>query len=157
MKGKAFIVLLTLTVFNIGALGTLVFHYLNSDRDGQGQASAGRFQQVKQELGLSGKQVAHFEAVRTEFHTQMQASRLRLEAMSRELIKTVWSDQAEAGQIETLLGEIQAEQLISQRRVIAHYLELKTVLSPEQWMSLYTIVSGRNPILDGVCRRGGSS
>lgn len=157
MKGKAFMVLLILTVFNVGALGTLLFHYLNSDRDGLGRASPGRFQQVKQELGLSEQQIAHFEAVRTEFHSQMQASRLRLETMSRELIKTVWSDESEAGQIETLLGEIQAEQLISQHRVIAHYLELKKVLSPEQWISFYTIVSGRNPILDGVCRRNGSS
>ncbi len=153
MKKKFVYLIIIITLFNLVAIGTLLYqHWLGGKGDTRPAMRGSRFAQIKRDLALTPDQVLHFEGIRETFHSKMDSLNRELEAMSDLFMQKIWSSEPGAASVDSLLDRISQLQMQSQRVVIWHFYQFKKVLSEEQWQKFYGIVSQRFPAHGRVAR-----
>lgn len=150
MKKKYIYLIIIITVINLVALGTIMYQrWMNPGAPMQDA----RFERVKRELALSREQITHFEEIRHDFHTGIDSLNQSLESINRALVQEIWQPHPDGARIDTLLKRISQLQMESQQLVIGHFYQLREVLRPEQWQTLYGIMAEHFP---GRMRNSGS-
>jgi len=145
MKNKAIIyALLILTVVNLAAFGTFLFHrFRGCARIRAERAPAEGFEQIKQELSLSAEQVAKFQEFRKTFHFELDALSAQQNDMRRQLIQELGSATPSRERLSEISGHINGLQIEAQERVIDHLLDVKAILSSEQQTKFLAIILRR--------------
>ena len=95
------------------------------------------------QLDLTPDQLTKFNAERDRFHTQLQALGQEVKTKQLELIDLLTATPSEQAAVEKKQEEIQRLQGIVQERVIAHFLQASSFLSPEQRNRFFQLIKGR--------------
>jgi hypothetical protein len=95
------------------------------------------------QLGLTSDQLTRFKAERDRFHTQLQEFGQAIKTKQIELIDLLGATSTEQQAIERKQEEIQGLQGEVQDRVIAHFLQESSLLSPEQRARFFQLVKAR--------------
>jgi septal ring factor EnvC (AmiA/AmiB activator) len=145
MKKKVIIyALLILTVVNLAALGTFLFHRFRScARTRAEHVPAEGFEQIKQELSLSAEQVVKFQGFRKAFHSELDSLTAQQNGLRRQLIQELGSATPSRERLSEINGRINRLQIEAQERVIDHLLDVKAILNPEQQTKFLSIMLQR--------------
>ena len=143
---KKFIIyaLLILTVINLAALGTFLFHRFRGcagSRVDHRQAEG--FEQVKQELSLSAEQIVKFQEYRKAFHAELDSLSVRQNDLRRQLVQELAAATPDRKRLSEINERINRLQIEAQERVINHLLDVKAILSPEQQEKFLSIILQR--------------
>jgi len=158
MKKKLIIyALLILTIINLAALGTFLFHRFRSciqSRVDRRQAEG--FEQVKQELSLSAEQIVKFQEFRKAFHAELDSLSAQQNDLRRKLIQELGAPTPDRKRLSEINERINRLQIKAQERVINHLLDVKALLGPEQQEKFLSIILQRltSPIGPGKYLRG---
>ena len=146
MKKKSVYLIIIVTLVNLTALATMIYHhYLSPDLPRRAALRESRFERVNRELALTPDQLGRFEEIRDEFHGRLDSLNQVMENQRQQLLQEIWQQQPREVAIDALLQRISLLQMESQRLVIWHFYEFKEVLTPEQWRKLYGIVADHFP------------
>jgi Spy/CpxP family protein refolding chaperone len=145
MKNKFIIyALIILTVLNLAALGTFLFHRFKGNvqsrmdhRQGEG------FEQVKQELSLSAEQIVKFQEYRKAFHAELDSLSAQQNDLRRQLIQELAATTPDRKRLSGINDRINRLQVEAQERVINHLLNVKVLLDPEQQEKFLSIILQR--------------
>ena len=158
MKNKFIIyVLLILTVINLAALGTFLFHrFRGCARSRVDPQQAEGFEQVKQELSLSAEQIVKFQEYRKAFHAELDSLSVEQNDLRRELIQELAATTPERKRLSEINERINRLQIEAQERVINHLLDVKAILGPKQQEKFFSIILQRltSPTGPGKYLRG---
>jgi Spy/CpxP family protein refolding chaperone len=95
------------------------------------------------QLDLTPDQLRQFNAERDRFHTQLQALGQEAKSKQLELIDLLAARTPDQLTIEKKQEEIQRIQGSVQDRVIVHFLQASSFLSPEQRTRFFQLIKGR--------------
>ena len=156
---KKFIIcaLLILTVINLAALGTFLFHrFRGCARSRVDHRQAEGFEQVKQELSLSAEQIVKFQEYRKAFHAELDSLSVEQNDLRRELIQELAATTPERKRLSEINERINRLQIEAQERVINHLLDVKAILGPKQQEKFFSIILQRltSPTGPGKYLRG---
>ena len=143
---KKFIIyaLLILTVINLAALGTFLFHrFRGCARSRVDHRQAEGFKQVKQELSLSAEQIVKFQEYRKAFHAELDSLSAQQNDLRRQLIKELAATTPDRKRLSEINERIYRLQIEAQERVINHLLDVKAILGPEQQAKFLSIILQR--------------
>src|SRR4030042_4216950 len=145
MKNKFIIyVLLILTVINLAALGTFLFHrFRGCARSRVDHRQAEGFEQVKQELSLSAEQIVKFQEYRKAFDAELDSLSVEQNDLRRELIQELAATAPDRKRLSEINERINRLQIEAQERVIEHLLEVKAILDPGQQEKFLSIILQR--------------
>ncbi len=133
-----------LTIINLAALGTWTYYQLRSEKPGSIQCRRDQqFDQLKSELSLSDGQIKKIQKYRTDFLSEMDSLSMQLAGKRKELANVLWQTTPDTAHINSLVNQICKVQSAAQRKVIAHLLDVKNALNPEQQQKFYDIVLQR--------------
>ena len=145
MKNKFIIyVLLILTVINLAALGTFLFHrFKGCSRSQADHRQAEGFEQVKQELSLSAEQIVKFQEYRKAFHAELDSLSVEQNDLRRQLIQELAATAPDRMRLSDINERVNRLQIKAQERVIDHLLDVKAILGPEQQEKFLSIILQR--------------
>lgn len=133
-----------LTIINLAALGTWVYNRFNGEgHESLTQLRNEQFEQLKDELSLTPPQVRQIQIYRTTFLEQMDSLSTQLAGERAEMANELWQTSPDTARIDSLVNRISQVQSAAQRKVIAHLLDVKSILNPEQQQKFYRIVLRR--------------
>jgi Spy/CpxP family protein refolding chaperone len=95
------------------------------------------------QLDLTPEQLARFTAERDRFHAQIQELGQQIKARQIELIDLLGTTPPDQPVIEGKQEEIQRLQRTVQDRVIVHFLQESSLLSPEQRTRFFQLIKAR--------------
>jgi len=95
------------------------------------------------QLDLTPNQLRQFNAERDRFHAQLQALGQEVKTKQLELIDFLAARPPDQLAIEKKQEEIQSIQGTVQDRVIVHFLQASSFLSPEQRTLFFQLIKGR--------------
>ncbi len=95
------------------------------------------------QLDLTPDQLTKFNAERDRFHTQLQVLGQEVKTKQLELIDLLAAKPPDQLAIEKKQEEIQRIQGTVQDRVIIHFLQASSFLSPEQRTRFFQLIKGR--------------
>ncbi|TSA22099.1 periplasmic heavy metal sensor [bacterium] len=133
-----------LTIVNLAAFGALLYN-----RSGHAQSSQlsdlrdQRYEQMKRELALSGKQTEQLDVYRTAFHAELDSLSSQLVAARTLLAHALSEQEMDTTLTNSIFADISRLQSTAQRRVISHLLSVKSMLNPEQQTKFFAIVLER--------------
>jgi len=156
---KKFIIyaLFILTVINLAALGTFLFHrFRGCARSRVDHRQAEGFEQVKQELSLSAEQVVKFQEYRKAFHAGLDSLSAQQNDLRRQLIQELAATTPDRKRLSEINDNINRLQIEAQEKVIKHLLDVKAILGPEQQEKFLSIILQRltSPTGPGKYLRG---
>ncbi len=133
-----------LTIINLAALGTWVYNRFKAEgRESLTQLRNEQFEQLKDELSLTPPQVRQIQIYRTNFLGQMDSLSTQLAGERAEMANELWQTSLDTARIDSLVNRIGRVQSAAQRKVIAHLLDVKSILNPQQQQKFYRIVLRR--------------
>lgn len=133
-----------LTIINLAALGTWVYNrYHGEGRQSLTQLRNEQFERLQRELSLSPEQVRQIQMYRGDFLRQMDSLSAQLAGERTEMANELWQTAPNTLRLDSLVNRISQVQSAAQRKVIAHLLDVKSVLDPEQRQKFYRIVLRR--------------
>jgi Spy/CpxP family protein refolding chaperone len=136
--------LLILTVINLTALGTFLFHrFRGCTRAQEALPQSEGFERVKSELVLSGEQTEKFQEYRKAFHAELDSLSARQNDLRRLLVKELAAATPDRKQMSGLNERINRLQLEAQERVLTHLLDVRAILNPEQQKKFLSIILQR--------------
>jgi len=143
---KKFIIyaLLILTVINLAALGTFLFHrFRGCARSWAGHRQPECFDQVKQELSLSADQIVKFQEYRKAFHAELDSLSAQQNDLRRQLVQELAATTPDRTRLSGINERINRLQIEAQEKVIKQLLDVKAILSPEQQKKFLAIILQR--------------
>jgi Spy/CpxP family protein refolding chaperone len=145
MKKKLIIyALLILTIINLAALGTFLFHRFRSCTQSRvDRRQAEGFEQIKQELSLSAEQIVKFQEFRKAFHAELDSLSAQQNDLRRQLIQELAAPTPDRKRLSEINERINRLQIKAQERVINHLLDVKAILGPEQQEKFLSIILQR--------------
>jgi len=145
MKKKYFVyTLVILTVVNLSALGTLVYHRFKMSASHYPHEKPGRgLDQLKRDLSLSSEQVARFQEYRQAFHAELDSLSAQQNTLRQQLIQELIAASPDPTRLSEIVESINRLQLEAQKRVVKHLLDIKGILSLEQQEKFFTVVLER--------------
>ncbi|MFZ0456476.1 MAG: Spy/CpxP family protein refolding chaperone [Ignavibacteriaceae bacterium] len=138
-----------LTIVNLAALGTWMYNRFsagalnNEQRLSLSELRTNHFEQLKEELSLTGKQIAEVKALRNDFFTQIDSLSTQLAGKRTELAKEIWRSELDSAKVNNLVNEIGKLQSAAQFEVLAHLHQVKNLLTPGQQKKFYSIILQR--------------
>jgi len=156
---KKFIIyaLLILTVINLAALGTFLFHrFIGCARSRVDHRQGEGFEQVKRELSLSAEQIVKFQEYIKAFRAELDSLSARQNDLRRQLVQELAATTPDRKLLSEINERINRLQIEAQERVIKHLLDVKAILSPEQQEKFLAIILQRltSPTGPGKYLRG---
>jgi len=143
---KKFIIyaLVILTVVNLTALGTFLFHRFRGCAQSRvGHQQVDGFEQIKQELSLSAEQITKFQEFRKAFHAELDSLSAQQNDLRQKLIQEIAAPTPDRKLLSEINESINWLQIKAQERVINHLLDVKTILGPEQQKKFLSIILQR--------------
>jgi len=143
---KKFIIyaLIILTVINLAALGTFLFHrFKGCSRSQADHRQAEGFEQVKQELSLAAEQITKFREFRKSFHAELDSLSVKQNDLRRQLVQELAATAPDRERLSEINERINRLQIEAQERVIEHLLEVKAILDPGQQEKFLSIILQR--------------
>jgi hypothetical protein len=135
---------LLLTLINLGALGTVLYYRITGwNRSMLTENRNQRFEEVKRALDLSPQQISKFEVSCAIFYARADSLSKMLVRERTELVNELWQTPVDTSRINDLVDRIGEVQAAAQRAIIAHLLDIKKILTPEQQAKLHAIVLQR--------------
>lgn len=129
-----------LLVVNLTALGVMVYNrWLNPELTCPGAG----FEQLKRELSLSRKQEEQLLENRSDFHSRIDALYVQLQEERINLVEALRNEESDYGELMDIIKRINAYQVQAQEEVVAHLLEVKNILKPEQQDIFFSIMLER--------------
>ncbi len=133
-----------LTIINLAALGTWLYNRFNAGgHESLTELRNQQFEEMRSELALSNEEVKDIQAYRTQFLGQMDSLSALLAGERTEMANELWRTNPDTARLKSLLNRISQIQSAAQRRVIAHILDVKSVLDSQQQRQFYNIVLRR--------------
>ncbi len=137
-------VAIVLTLVNLAAFGTMVYHRWSGDSDQPlAEMREQRFDHMKSELNLSSVQIERLDAYRKAFHTHLDTLSSQLAGKRARLLLQLWQTPLDTARVNALVDSISQVQSAAQRNVIAHLLDVNSILNPEQREKFHSIVLQR--------------
>jgi Spy/CpxP family protein refolding chaperone len=135
---------LLLTLINLGAFGTVLYHRITGWNTSMLTENGNqRFEEVRHALDLSPQQISKFEVSRAIFYARADSLSKMLVRERTELVNELWQTPVDTSRINDLVDSIGEVQAAAQRAIIAHLLDIKKVLTPEQQAKLHAIILKR--------------
>lgn len=153
MKGLILVLIFSLAI-NAAILATAGYHYYRSMRLGPSAPyppSSGDHH-IYQTLGLSDLQLAKMRPLARAFHARLEELGAAMEGKRKVLVDLLSQEKVDPDRIEGLRGEMAGIQGEIQKEVIAHILESKKILNPEQQQRFFgllrqSMARGKSPWL----------
>ncbi len=95
-----------------------------------------------QELSLKPEQVKIFQGKADQFHTLIDQKRQEIDQLRNKLIGQMSTDLQDNRAIEATIVQINKRQEEMQKMVVAHMLEFKSMLTPEQQKKFMKLIEG---------------
>jgi len=134
-------ILVILTVVNLSALGTFLYHRFKSpSRLCPPDQAGSRFETLKRELSLSPEQTKLAEKLRLSFHEAIDALSKRQEGIRRDLIRELKEEKPDLDRLSGYAKSINALQLQAQNRVIDQLLAMKELLTDAQREKFFAVL-----------------
>jgi hypothetical protein len=162
MKGKLLIVVLTLSLaVNVSAVATIGYHYWrNACLTPSLPCSLNpEDRHPYQELGLSSEQLVKMTALAQSFHGRLNELDAAVAAKRNLLIDLLGENEVDLPKTEAIRKEIAGYQDEVQKEVIAHILESKKIMNPEQqkrFIDLLRVSSSHVPLNSPFTKNGGN-
>ncbi len=136
--------LVILTLVNMVALGTMVYHRFSKSKTAAcAEPCDGQFEQMRKALSLSTEQATKLDGCRKSFHTDLNILTDQLRTARTQLAILLAEASPNDTEINQSLLEIGRFQAAAQKRVISHLLAVKAFLDPDQQKMFFSIVSER--------------
>ena len=142
MKKKYIIAIILLTVINLSALGTMVYHRCFGKACLRHQAAEGKDFLCRQ-LCLSDSQMEQMHAIRQTCRKHINEINIRLQQKQSDLLDLLQVQDVDSFAVEVSLASIHAIQVDLQRRVIRNLLKEKAILTPKQQTRFFFIMKQR--------------
>jgi Spy/CpxP family protein refolding chaperone len=143
-------ILVILTVVNLSALGTFLYHRFKSpSRPCLSERAGTGFEILKRELSLSPEQTKLIEKLRLSFHEGIDALSKRQEVVRRDLVRELMKEKPDPDRLSGCVESINDLQLQAQNRVVEQLLAVKEVLTDAQREKFFSLVLERIPSPDG--------
>jgi len=136
--------LVVLTVVNVVALATLMYHRFEFSREPHrrpGPLPPRHF--LNRELHLTPPQAKTMRTLNRTFRREMQPIRVALHRKRAELAKLLMAPEPDRPRIDAVQSEIDSMQADVQRLVIDHLLAQKEMLTSEQQTKFFRIIRQR--------------
>ena len=148
MKGKGLIFVLVFSLaINASILAAMGYHYYrdaSSEKDTPCPLSPSH-QHLYQQLNLSAAQLAEMDPLARTFHERLAKLGTVMEAKNSRLVNLLAQEKADPGLIEELRNEMASIQDEIQKEVIAHILEFKKILDPQQQEHFFVLMRKAGP------------
>lgn len=150
-KKAIYYVALLLTLINLGVLGTVVYYRIAGNNASPSNKTRNQmFEEVKRKLVLTPAQISKFQASRFVFYARIDSLSRILTNERTDLANELWVTPIDRARINSLIDSVGMVQSAAQRAIIAHLLDVRKVLTPEQQEKLHAIVlrrfASRQPI-----------
>ena len=132
--------LILLTVLNLSALGTFLYHWIETEHSDR-ETPAPVF--MREELGLSDEQIARMRSHRETFHPRVAASSEEMHRRRLALVRELMAEEPDSLELGRIVSEIGSLQVALQREVVRHLLEEKAVFTPAQREKFFSMVLER--------------
>ncbi len=136
-------VIVLLTVFNLAALGTIAYHRFRYCGERHPEMRHHRQGFLHRELALSDTQEEQMNVLKQSFHSSSRPTRAALKRKREQLLQFLTNTETDIGKINSVQNEIDSLQSELQKRVIAHLLDEKKILTPEQQSKFFSIIRER--------------
>ena len=128
-------------MLNIGFIGAYCLHKGGLCSREQEPANHKRF--LYEELNLSPEQLARFKPERDRFHSYLNHQGKRIQTKRLELIRLLVENFPDRKAINAKHEQIQTLQNQMQTKVIDHFLEEGSILTPGQRKKFFILIKGR--------------
>lgn len=132
-----------LTVFNLAALGTIAYHRFRYCGERHHEMRHHRHGFLHRELDLSDSQEEKMSVLKETFHSSSRPIRAALKTKREQLLQFLINSETDIGKINSVQSEIDSLQSELQKRVIAHLLDEKKILTLEQQSKFFSIIRER--------------
>ena len=143
MNRKALIFVLALSLaINASILGTMGYQYYQKKYLAPSAPCplSPAHQHLYQNLGLSVSQLAQMEPLARKFHERLAELSSALKGKNTLLIDLLRQEEVDPARIESLRKEMAAIQDEIQKEVIAHILDSKQILDPQQQQRFFDLI-----------------
>lgn len=124
-------VMLLVVMIVVGSL------FAQGPRNGQGpQGGKGKGARMAQELGLSEQQQADLKALREKHRAERKDTRGEVKALRKQIAEELKKSSPSKSKIKTLADKIGAIHSANAIRMADHMLEVKKILTPEQFSKM---------------------
>ncbi len=139
-KNLLVLFLLLLTIVNVAALATIAFHRFRPDRPfhPMGPRESPR-EFLRQQLDLTEEQALKFESHMEGFRAETKPILDSLRTRREELREEISSEKPSVATLDRLTEEIGALEIGLKKKAIAHMLEEKSFLTPEQQKRFFSL------------------
>ena len=136
--------LVILTVVNVAALATIAYHRIGfSQHFGPPLGGPDKPRDfMKGELGLSDEQAAKFRSEFEKFKSETESIMDSIAVLRTQTVDELAKDGSNRERLDALSARIDSLQSLMQAKMIAHLLESKSVLTPEQQKKFFSLLRG---------------
>jgi Spy/CpxP family protein refolding chaperone len=132
--------LLISVILNIAVLGTVGYSYYQHSLRKPAPFGPGRRAFLARELSLNPDQVTVLEKNEQAFHNQIDAMRQQILLKRIALLNLMKSDKPDTKKIDQTISDIGNMQEGIQRKIVAHIIEVKTMLNNEQQKQFFGLI-----------------
>ncbi len=111
--------------------------------NGNGENSENRGERLREALDLSDEQFEQLQALKTEHREEMQGNREAVQALRAEVKTELKKDSPSSSETDRLAEEIGDLHTEMTKSLVAHLLEIKEILTPEQFEKMGELHQGR--------------
>jgi hypothetical protein len=124
---------------NLALIGAWSFHRLRGTCQRKALPAAPPAA-LTQRIGVTGTRAAQIEGVLDRFRDGMRERCRHIEALRRELLELVAAETVQADAVTAAREAMLAAQAEAQQQVLAHLVDLKQILEPEEQQRLFDLL-----------------
>jgi Spy/CpxP family protein refolding chaperone len=132
--------LLISVILNIAILGTIGYSYYRNSSNMPAPSGPGRRAFLIKELSLNPEQAELLVKNEQSFHDEIDNMRQQIFLKRLELLNLMKSDKPDTKKIDQTISDIGNMQEGIQRKIVAHIIEVKTMLNNEQQKQFFGLI-----------------
>lgn len=144
MKKKWFVIAIILvTIINLSALGTYVYHYGFTKTSCNTTDTVSHGCYMKSCIDITDSQATQLDAYEKGYRPKFEHLSSLMKGESIELVRELMKESPDSTHIEQILKRVDSLQAEIQREVIRRLIEEKRILTPKQQEKFFSLVLGK--------------